>query len=177
MEQTALLIVDMQTALVAGHPCREAELLGNLQTLLGAARSGGTEVIYVRHDGGAGDELEAGSDGWQICAQLAPAEGEKIFEKRYNSAFKDTPLRAYLDGHGIKTLVLVGMQTEYCIDATCKAAFEFGYTLVMPHRTTATFDNSFFKAETIVDYYEQMIWAGRFARIMPVADAAGRFLA
>ena len=53
-------------------------------------------------------------------------EGERIFEKCYNSAFKDTGLEEYLKEKKITDIILGGLQTEYCIDATCKSAFERG---------------------------------------------------
>ena len=42
---------------------------------------------------------------------------EKVFQKQYNSIFKETGLKDYLDKEDIGRLVLCGMQTEYCVDA------------------------------------------------------------
>lgn len=173
MHKTALLVVDVQEALVEGHPYREEEFLGNLQQLLAAARGNGVEVVYVRHDGGAGDELEAGSPGWRIHRAVSPEPGEKIFDKTYNSAFKSTGLKDYLDGRGISRIFLAGMQTEYCIDATCKAAFEYGFSLVVPSGATTTFKNEYLSGEKLVEFYERKIWNGRFAEVVPVREAVG----
>ena len=56
---------------------------------------------------------------------------EKVFQK-YNSIFKETDLKDYLDKEDIGRLVLCGMQTEYCVDASVKVGFEFDYKLVIP---------------------------------------------
>ena len=123
MGKMAVLIVDVQKALVEAHPYREEEFLQELENLADSARKAGTEIIYVRHDGGAGDELESGTEGWKIHEAVEPKTGERIFDKSFNSAFLETDLEEYLKEKQITDLILMGMQTEYCIDATCKAAF------------------------------------------------------
>lgn len=171
MGKTALLVVDVQNSLVGAHPYRERAFLSELQRLLEAAREGGTEVIFVRHGDGPGSELEAGTDGWQIAAAVAPLPGEQIFEKAFNSAFRSTGLREYLDARGVRRIVLCGMQTEYCIDATCKAAFEYGFSTVVPSGATTTFSNAYLSGEKLTEYYEKAIWAGRFAAVVPPEEA------
>lgn len=97
-KNTVVLIVDVQNALMEAHPFREEELTDNLKAIIHNARQRGMEVIYVRHDGGEGDELALGTQGWQIFDATAPQEGERIFEKRFNSAFKDTGLGGIFKG-------------------------------------------------------------------------------
>lgn len=167
MGETALLVVDVQTALLDGHPYRERETLKNWQDLLAVCRKKGVEVLFVRHDGGADDELERGAPGWEIAGVVAPTPGERVFDKRFNSAFRQTGLRAYLEEREISELILVGMQTEYCIDATCKAAFEYGYKLTIPEDAVTTFDNGDFSAEDLCAFYARRIWNNRFATVLP----------
>ena len=170
MENTVLLVVDVQTALINYHPYNESAFIGNIDKLIRTARESNIEVIYVRHND-EGTELEHGKEGWEIFNSIAPAAGERVFDKHYNSAFKDTDLKEYLDFKGLKNLILVGMQTEYCIDATCKVAFEFGYSLIIPANGTTTFDNKFSSAEMLTKYYEEKIWNKRFADVISL-DAA-----
>ena len=58
----------------AGH-----RLVPELENLADSARKAGTEIIYVRHDGGAGDQLESGTEGWKIHEAVEPKTGERIF--------------------------------------------------------------------------------------------------
>jgi nicotinamidase-related amidase len=102
---------------------------------------------------------------------IAPLKGEKVFDKRFSSAFKDTGLDDYWHGRGVKTLVVSGMQTEYCIDATLKSAFERGYKVVMPEGGSTTYDNRLFTADRLVDFYEKDVWNGRFADVLPLDGA------
>ena len=168
MRYDALLIIDMQTALVNAHPFHEKETIERINELSETCRKNKIPVIYVRHDDGEGEELEFGSDGWQIHESLAPNTGEKIFEKRFNSAFRQTGLHEYLREIGAKNLLLCGMQTEYCIDASIKVAFEYEYGITVPRGATTTFDNEFAKGEELLNYYENRIWNNRYAKIVSV---------
>lgn len=170
MKNTVLLVVDMQEALVKENPFNKESTIKNINLLIEECRAKNIEVIYVRHDGGPGDELEAGSKGWQIYDEIAPINGEKIIEKRYNSAFRNTELKSYLDKKDVDTIILVGMMTEYCMDATCKVAFEHGFNLIIPEETNTTCDNEYMSGKEIYEYYNFKIWKNRFAKLEKVQE-------
>lgn len=175
MKNIILLVVDVQTLLVEEHPYHEAEVLANIQNLIREARSNQVEIVYVRHDDGVGTELEVGTAGWQIYPSVAPIGSEKIVDKQFNSAFHKTDLHEYLTHKGIDTLMLVGMQTEYCIDATLRSAFDLGYKVWIPMDTNTTYDNAYMNAETLLDYYHNAIWDNRFAKVITVEQAIEKF--
>lgn len=168
MKYDALLVIDMQRALTEGKAYNGEAVAGNIGRLLKTCRAGEIPVIYVRHDGGKGDELEPGSAGWEIDERLAPMPNERIFEKKYNSAFRETGLREYLARLEARNIILCGMQTEYCIDATCKVAFEYGYHVTIAKGTTTTFDNNFASGKQLCEYFENKIWDRRYAVILPL---------
>lgn len=170
MEHAVLLVVDVQTSMIKEHPYNSQKVIDNIQSLLRTAREKELEVIYVRHDGGEGSDLERDSEGWKIYHGVAPLEGERIFDKNYNSAFVKTGLKEYLDRKGIDTILLVGLQTEYCIDATCKAAFEYGFKVIIPEETNTTFDNEYLSAQELYQFYNEKIWKHRFAEVLPVEE-------
>lgn len=167
----ALLVIDVQQALVGAHPAHEETFLVNLSMLIDTAHTSGVEVVYVRHDGGAGDELERGTAGWELHRSLAPRSSERIFEKRYSSAFKETGLREYLLEREIDRLVICGMQTEYCIDTSVKTAFEHGFSVIVPSGATTTYANPFLSGEKLVSYYEHMIWHLPLACVVSMEQA------
>ena len=105
---TALLVIDIQQALIDDHPANEESFLKRVDDLILAAHASGKEVIYVRHDGGSGDSLEKGTPGWELIPYLRPSATERIFDKQYSSAFKETGLREYLAERGIAQLVICG---------------------------------------------------------------------
>lgn len=170
MEDTALLVIDMQTALVQENPYNINNLLKNIEHIITLCRDNSLEAIYIRHDGGADDELECGTKGWQIYKTLRPMSDEKIFEKKFNSAFKETKLKEYLESKNIKRLIITGMQTEYCMDASIKVAFEYGYEIIIPKETNTTYDTQFLTGQELYEFYNDKIWDGRYAQIMTIEE-------
>lgn len=169
--KTVLLVIDIQQALVDAHPANEDAFLRNVKTLIDAANASRTEVVYVRHDGGAGDILEKGAIGWQLHDSLKPKKNERIFDKRYASAFMETGLYEYLNERGVTRLIVCGMQTEYCIDTSVKSAFEHGFSVVIASGTTATYTNPFLSGEKLISYYERMIWHEPLANVVSMNAA------
>lgn len=170
MNNIALLVVDVQNALVKTHPYNEQRVIGNIKKLISTARDNKREVLYVRHDDGVGTELEQGTEGWQIYDEVAPESSEMIFEKQYNSAFHKTELQKYLQNKGVDTIILMGLQTEYCIDSTLRSAFDYEYEIIIPEETNTTFDNEYLSGGKLYEYYNYKIWNQRFAKVMPVEE-------
>jgi nicotinamidase-related amidase len=174
MENTALLIVDVQNALVDEKPFNVEVILSNINELLDTCRTKGIEVIYVQHDGEKEEGLEPFSNGWDIHKSIYPVQGEKIIRKTYNSAFKNTELEEYLNCKNIQKLILVGMQTEYCIDTTCRVAFEKGYRLIMPEYTNTTFNNGNLHGSEVYEYHNHRIFKDRFAEVKSLNEIIKR---
>jgi nicotinamidase-related amidase len=82
---------------------------------------------------------EGGGGRWQIHADVAPRLGELVLEKTASDGFYQTPLQTQLDRLAVKRLIVCGYQTEFCVDATCWAAFSRGFDVVLAadgHSTT-----------------------------------------
>lgn len=169
--KTALLVIDVQQALIDDQPARKDEFMLNLTLLITAAHKNDTEVIYVRHDGGVEDTLAFGSAGWQLERSLTPLENERLFDKRFSSAFRQTGLREYLDAQEITQLVICGMQTEHCIDTSVKVAFEYGFDVIIPSGGTTTYSNPFLSGDKLINYYERMIWHKPLAQVVDMETA------
>lgn len=168
---TALMLVDVQVASVGPGLWRADEVLGNIATLLAAARASGAPVVHVQDDGGPGSAFEVGTPGWAFHPAAAPRAGEPVVRKRHNSAFRGTDLAEDLRTRGIERLVLVGMHTEFCVDTTVRVAFELGFRLVVPDKTNSTYDRDGLSAADIHRHHNRGIWAGRFAEVCSVEEA------
>ena len=153
-----LLVIDMQKALVDEDLYAFDSFVDSVVRLVGAARKNGVEVIFVQHDAGPGSGLSAGDEGFEIIDPLRPAPGEKVFVKTINSCFGSKDFKAYMKQQEDKRLMIVGLQTNYCIDATVKSAFERGFEVIIPEGTNSTFDNDYMTAETTVRYYNEDVW-------------------
>lgn len=156
--------------MIESHPYNEENVIKNIKHLISCCRNKGIEVIYVRHDDGIGSDLEYNAYGWQIYKEIAPEKEEMIFEKKYNSAFLKTGIKEYLDKKNIENIILTGLQTEYCIDTTCKSAFEFGYKIIIPEETNTTFGNEYLTGKELYEFYNYKIWKNRFVEIKSIKD-------
>ncbi len=145
-----------------------------VKTLIVAARENKVEVIYVRHDDGVGTELTKGTPGFEIYKDFSPQLGEKIFDKTVNSSFNGTGVLEYLTEKNIRTVAVVGLQTDYCIDATIKCGFEHGFKVIVPEYANSTFDNVFMTGEQSYKYYNEFIWKGRYAECISVEETIER---
>jgi len=131
---TALLVIDVQSGIVAGNHERDA-VVANVGSLVEKARREQVPVVWVQH---SDEGVEKGSDGWQIVPELAPAGTEPLVEKSYGDSFEDTTLENVLSGLGVGRLVVAGAQTDACIRSTLHGALARGYdaTLVSDAHTT-----------------------------------------
>ncbi len=168
-----LLVVDTQKAIINNRLYQFELFVSNVKKLIDTARKNHVEVIYVRHDDGSDSEQTRGKDGYEIYADFAPADNEAIFDKYVNSAFINTGLSEYLKRKNEKSIVIIGLQTEYCIDATIKSGFEHGFEMIVPENTNSTFDNRFMDSEMTYKYYNEFIWNGRYAKCISFDEAIG----
>ena len=170
---TALLIVDVQTGVVAGAHDRDA-VIANIARLVEKAREEGAPLIWVRHNS---QEFVAGSDGWAIVAELDPQTGEPVIDKRYGDAFEDTALESVLADLRIGHLVVAGAQSDACIRSTIHGAFARGYdvTLAADAHTTEDLSQCGAPPPGQVIAHTNLYWSyqtapGRTAQVTKSAD-------
>jgi nicotinamidase-related amidase len=136
--QSALLVVDVQTKVVARSHERDA-VVANIALLVARARREGTPVIWVQH---VSDDLPVGSEGWAIAPELKPDPREPNISKRYGDAFEDTSLEPLLERLAVGRLMICGAQTDACIRATLHGAIARGYDAVLVSDAHTTDDLS-----------------------------------
>ncbi|MDB5363739.1 MAG: hypothetical protein JWO51_5036 [Rhodospirillales bacterium] len=170
---TALVVIDVQEAMFrqAAPPHDGPGVVGRIAGLLERARADRVPVYFVRHDGGPGDDFARGSAGWQIHAPIAPLPGEPIVEKTHPSAFQDTDFDARLKQAGIDRLVICGMQSEYCVDSTTRAAYGLGYKAVVVSDAHTTFDSRILTGAQIQAHHTHTLGSS-FAKCVPAAEVA-----
>ncbi len=148
---TALLIIDMQKALVDGaNPVYRLDtLLQNISTLIAQARTTGTPIIYIQDN----DVDEIGSPGWQIHPAIAPKSEDLVIRKPETDAFYGTTLQHELKERGLAHLIITGCKSEVCIDATCRKAIDLGYHVTLVGDAHSTTDNPVLTAPQIITYH------------------------
>jgi nicotinamidase-related amidase len=166
-----LIVIDMQKGILSEGLYDLKGVLENVAKVIDAARHSGTEVIYVKHDDGPGSGFTFGDEDFEIADEIAPANGEKVFVKTIPSSFSNKEFAAYLEGTKDDALLIVGLQTDFCIDSTVKSAAERGYRVIVPKGTNSTFDNPYMTGEKTCGYFFCEVWPDLFAECVSLEEA------
>jgi nicotinamidase-related amidase len=176
----ALVIVDIQNDYFPGgaHPLEAPEqAAGAAKRLLESFRAAGEPVVHVRH---VWDEEDAtfmrpGTEGVEIHAVVVPHDGELVITKAYPNSFRETELEDELRGRGIGELVVCGMMTSMCVDATVRAAVDLGFETTVAHDACATcaleFDGHSVPAQAVHSAFLAALGDG-YATILATDDIA-----
>ena len=140
---TALLVIDIQNDYFPGGKMElEGSPEASLQAakLLDAFRAKGLPLVHIQHLSsrpGASFFLPD-TEGVNIHATVAPRAGETVIQKHFPNSFRGTTLLEHLRGLGADHLVIAGMMTHMCVDATTRAAFDLGFSCSLAHDACAT---------------------------------------
>jgi len=164
--KTALLIIDVQNIMFEYVDCvHDAnQVLANIGKLLTKARDESVPVIYIQHAEKKGS-LSIGSSDWRIQEDIRPLDSEIVIPKYSWDSFLNTSLEEELQKQKIERLVIVGMQTEYCVDTTVRRAYSMGYTEnILVRDGHSTFDTPELTGSQIIGHHNA-IWDDRFATL------------
>jgi ureidoacrylate peracid hydrolase len=152
---TALLVVDVQNdfchrdgglAQGGGDMTAIERAIGKLDDTIRQARKANIPVIFLRivqspeTNSEAWESLEpeegprlvvAGSWGADYYAPIGPADGDLEIVKHRHSGFVATSLDLALRSMGIKTVVLGGVASNVCVEATARDAADYDYYVVV----------------------------------------------
>lgn len=146
MSKQALIVIDIQNeyfengALPLVNPV-EASL--NASKVIEHFRAKNLPIAHIQHVS-ANPELMPifveGTNGVEIHENVKPLDGEKVFQKYYPNSFRETGLLEYLKENDVTEVIITGMMTHMCVDATTRAAFDFGYKCTVIGDTCASRD-------------------------------------
>jgi nicotinamidase-related amidase len=144
----ALLLIDIQRDYFPGgaHPLVGPEpAAAAAARLLEHYRDRGEPVIHLQHvsDTPEATFMRPGTDGVEIHPLVAPSVDEPVIQKASPNGFRGTSLERELRGHGIEEIVVVGMMSSMCVDATVRAAVDLGFTATVVHDGCAAPDLEF----------------------------------
>lgn len=144
----ALLIVDIQNDYFPGgvFPLVEPErAVKSASRLLDAFRERGEPVVHLQHvwDAPEAEFMRPGTPGVEIHPDVAPLDGEPVLTKDAPNGFLRTPLERELRSRDIDRIVVAGMMTSMCVDATVRAAVDLGFEATVVHDACAAPDLEF----------------------------------
>ncbi|GAB3580918.1 cysteine hydrolase family protein [Leifsonia lichenia] len=138
-----LMLVDVQRNMLEGETAIEgaAAFRDTMSGLLERAREARIPIVHVQNDGDPGDPDEPGTPGWEFV--FRPLPGEPVVRKDVTNTFESNPALAdVLHAMGVSTLIVAGLQSEYCIQATALGALERGFEVIVPADGHATYDDA-----------------------------------
>jgi nicotinamidase-related amidase len=144
----ALVIIDIQNDYFPGGLC---ELVGpeqaarNAAQVLAGFREQGDPVFHMQHvwEGEDAAFFRPGTHGVEINEAVAPRDGEPVVTKAFPNSFVQTDLEQRLREAGAEQLVVCGMMTSMCVDATVRAAADLGFACTVVHDACAAPDLEF----------------------------------
>ncbi|MEI6290233.1 MAG: cysteine hydrolase family protein [Chloroflexota bacterium] len=140
---TALLIIDIQNDYFPGGKMElESPMAAALKAgaLLQCFREHGRHHIHIQHEArnpGASFFIPS-TDGIRIHDTVAHFENEPIVHKQFPNSFRDTNLLELLKNWKIERVVICGMMTHMCVDATVRAAADLGLQVLVAEDACAT---------------------------------------
>src|SRR5829696_5937095 len=143
--KTALLLLDFQKDHFPGgkHPLVNAlDAAKKAYMLLQCFREHGGHHVHIQHISRKPDAtfFISGDRGTDIHDSVAHFEGEPIVYKHEPNSFLNTNLLELLKELEVERVVICGMMTHMCVDATARAAADLGFQVVIAEDACATRD-------------------------------------
>ena len=169
-----LIIIDIQNDYFPGG---KMELHGSEQAgqvagrLLSYFRENKLPLVHIQHIAirpGA-TFFVPNSKGAEIHQSVKPARHEKVIQKNYPNSFRETKLLAYLQEENLQQIVVVGMMTHMCVDATVRAATDYGFECLVAHDACAARNLIFADREVAAEDVHAAILAalnGAYGRVI-----------
>jgi nicotinamidase-related amidase len=177
-----LLLVDLQNDYFSGGKMELAgteQAAANARLLLDKFRSAGLPIVHVQHIATAPDAsfFLPDTPGAVIHQLVAPRDGETLVVKHYPNSFRETGLLEILQQAGIDSLVICGAMSHMCIDATTRAAADFGFNCRVAADACATraleFNNTTVPAVKVHASFMAALGAA-YANVLTTAEILAR---
>ncbi|KQU12967.1 MULTISPECIES: cysteine hydrolase family protein [Peribacillus] len=151
MEKKVLVVIDVQTAVVE-HGYKRDKTIDKINRLIRCAREQQIPIIYIQHEYPEGP-MSKGEPGWQFHPRLEkPLHQEVTIYKTVPNSFTHTPLKQTLDKLDATHIYICGAQTEFCVDSTCRGAFDLDYNVTLITDAHTTSDADHLSAPRIIEH-------------------------
>jgi len=173
--KTALLLVDIQNDYFPGG---KMELEGSVEAakkaneLLQCFRDHRLPTVHIQHISRKPDAtfFIPGNRGTDINDITAHYEGEPLVQKHYPNSFHETNLLELLREWEIERVIITGMMTHMCVDATARTAADLGFKVMVAEDACATraltYDDTTIPAEHVHKAFLAALKS--YGQVMPV---------
>lgn len=149
-----LLIIDAQQALIDGNQetgqiFSKEKLIITINKVINKAIAATVPVIFVRDL----DVAEGQGDGFQIHNEITLPTEAKIFDKSATNSFYGTGLLEHLTTQHIEHIVMMGCETQHCIDSAVRTATISGFDVTLVEDGHSTLGNAVLSSEQIIQHH------------------------
>ena len=139
----ALVVIDVQESFrqrPSWNAVSNPDIVDRVGRLVAASRAAGDLVVWVLHaEPWTGTPFDPVTGHVRLMPGLEPSDGEPVITKTSINAFTTTNLQQTLTTHGVREVVVCGIQTEQCCETTTRVAADLGYDVLFVTEATATF--------------------------------------
>jgi len=114
----------------------------NARLILEKFRSTELPIVHIQHiaTSPTATFFRPNTIGAEIHDSVKPLAHEKVVVKHFPNGFRETDMLDYLKSKSITDLVVCGMMTHMCVDATTRAAKDLGFNITLIGDACATKD-------------------------------------
>lgn len=162
--KTALIVIDIQNDYFPGGKYPLVEPLAAAQRanmLLQCFRESDEPHVHIQHVSLEPDAtfFIKGDSGTDIHDSVAHFEGEPIVYKHEPNSFLNTNLLELLKSWDVERVVVTGMMTHMCVDATARAAGDLGFKVIVAADACASRDLKFGDTKIPADHVHKSFLA------------------
>lgn len=141
-----------------GNPERSAvfqktQLISNINLVIEKAGKASVPVVFVRDL----DVNEGKGSGFEIHQEINVPTAAEIFDKSATNAFYGTGLAEYLKLHQIKHIVMMGCETQHCVDSAVRTATINGFDVTLVGDGHSTLGNDVLSQQQIIKHHNHTL--------------------
>ncbi|WP_080876296.1 isochorismatase family protein [Oceanobacillus timonensis] len=149
-----LLIIDAQQELIEGNHERNAifqktQFIANINSVIEKAEKIAVPLVFVRDL----DVNEGKESGFEIHKEIHVSAEAEIFDKSATNAFYGTGLLEYLKSYQVKHIVVMGCETQHCIDSAVRTATIEGFDVTLVGDGHSNLGNDILSQEQIIKHH------------------------
>lgn len=153
-----LLVIDAQQELIDGNHERNAvfqksQLIANINLVIEKAGKAAVPIIFIRDI----DVSEGKGSGFEIHREIHMPAESKTFDKSATNAFYGTGLLEYLKSHQVKHIVVMGCETQHCVDSAVRTATIHGFDVTLVGDGHSNLGNALLTSEQIVKHHNDTL--------------------
>jgi len=179
--KTALLLIDIQNDYFPGGKMElegPVEAAGKAAELLQCFRDHGMPTVHIQHVSLSPQAtfFISGDRGTDIHDITAHYEGEPLVQKHYPNSFRETNLLEVLKAWDIERVLITGMMTHMCVDATARAAADLGFKVMVAEDACATRALTYGDTTIPAEHVHKAFLAAlkTYGKVMPVEQILSR---